>query len=72
LPLLLAVVVSSMLTGGLISAVGYYSAIVIPSMILFSVGSGMITTFNLDTPLREWFGYQVIAGERPFPPSRPG
>jgi len=62
LPLLLATVVSSMLTGGLITAVGYYNAIVIPSMVLFSVGSGLITTFNLDTPLREWFGYQVVAG----------
>lgn len=31
-------------------------------MLLFTVGSGMITTFDLDTPLREWFGYQVIAG----------
>jgi hypothetical protein len=31
-------------------------------MVLFSVGSGMITTFDVHTPLREWFGYQVLAG----------
>lgn len=31
-------------------------------MILYTVGSGMITTFDVDTPLRQWFGYQVIAG----------
>jgi hypothetical protein len=31
-------------------------------MALFSVGAGMITTFDVDTPLREWFGYQVLAG----------
>lgn len=31
-------------------------------MILFTVGSGMITTFDVHTPMREWFGYQVIAG----------
>lgn len=31
-------------------------------MILFTVGSGMITTLDVDSPLKEWFGYQVIAG----------
>ncbi|KAM4062978.1 major facilitator superfamily protein [Hirsutella rhossiliensis] len=30
--------------------------------ILFTVGAGMISTFDVDTPLREWFGYQVLAG----------
>ena len=31
-------------------------------MVLFAVGSGLITTFSVDSPLRIWFGYQVIAG----------
>lgn len=31
-------------------------------MILFSIGAGLITTFGLDTPVAQWFGYQVIAG----------
>lgn len=31
-------------------------------MALFSIGAGLITTFNVHTPLREWFGYQVLAG----------
>lgn len=31
-------------------------------MVLFSVGAGLITTFDVHTPLREWFGYQVLAG----------
>jgi hypothetical protein len=62
LPLLIAVVVMSMLSGGLISAIGYYNVVVLPCMILFTVGSGLITTFSVDTPTREWFGYQVIAG----------
>ncbi|TDZ59731.1 Efflux pump aflT [Colletotrichum trifolii] len=62
LPLLLATVVASMASGALISVIGYYSAIILPSLVLFTVGSGMITTFDLDTPMREWFGYQVLAG----------
>ncbi|OLN85277.1 putative HC-toxin efflux carrier TOXA 14 [Colletotrichum chlorophyti] len=62
LPLLLATVVASIVTGGLISIIGYYSAIILPSLVLFAVGAGMITTFDIDTPMREWFGYQVLAG----------
>ncbi|WYZ37919.1 hypothetical protein EsH8_II_001425 [Colletotrichum jinshuiense] len=62
LPLLLATVVASIVTGALISVVGYYNAIILPSLVLFTVGAGMITTFDLGTPMREWFGYQVLAG----------
>ncbi|OHW97389.1 MFS toxin efflux pump [Colletotrichum incanum] len=62
LPLLLATVVASILSGALISTIGYYNAIILPSMVLFAVGAGMITTFDVATPMREWFGYQVLAG----------
>jgi predicted MFS family arabinose efflux permease len=62
LPLLLATVIISVLSGGIISAVGYYSVVIIPCTLLFAVGAGMITTFDVDTPLREWFGYQVLTG----------
>lgn len=31
-------------------------------MLLFSVGTGMITTFDVDSPVNVWFGYQVLAG----------
>ncbi|KAK4103222.1 hypothetical protein N658DRAFT_484819 [Parathielavia hyrcaniae] len=62
LPMLIAVVITSIAAGGLITVVGYYNPFVLPSMILFTVGCGMITTFALDSPLRVWFGYQVIAG----------
>ncbi|KAH6640590.1 major facilitator superfamily domain-containing protein [Chaetomium tenue] len=62
LPMLIAVVITSVAAGGLITAVGYYNPFVLPSMVLLTVGAGMITTFSLDSPLRIWFGYQVIAG----------
>lgn len=62
LPLMLSTVIISIVTGGIISAVGYYSIVVVPCTILYAVGVGMITTFDVDTPLREWFGYQVLAG----------
>lgn len=62
LPLLLATVLMSILSGGLISAIGYYNPVALPCMVLFSVGAGMITTFGLDSPIRIWLGYQVLCG----------
>jgi len=62
LPLLISVVITSVATGGLITVVGYYNPFILPSMVLFTVGCGMITTLSLTSPLSEWFGYQVITG----------
>jgi len=60
--MMISVVITSMLSGAIISAVGYYNPVVLPSMVLFTVGSGLLTMFTLDTPLRIWFGYQVVTG----------
>ncbi|KUI53575.1 Putative HC-toxin efflux carrier TOXA [Cytospora mali] len=62
LPLLIATVLTSILSGALISAVGYYNPFALAGMVLFTAGAGMITTLTLDSPLRAWFGYQVLAG----------
>lgn len=60
--MLISVVITSVLTGGLISVVGYYNPFILPCMVLFAVGAGMVTTFDLHSPFRVWFGYQVIIG----------
>jgi hypothetical protein len=62
LPFLISTVISSIVTGGLISTVGYYVPIMLPCMIFFAIGSGLITTFSLTTSMAQWFGYQVLAG----------
>lgn len=62
LPLLISTVLSSILTGALISIIGYYVPVMLICMILFSIGAGLITTFSLTTPTAQWFGYQVLAG----------
>lgn len=62
LPLLLATVLTSILSGALITGIGYYNPVVLPSMVLFTAGAGMITTFTLDSPTSVWLGYQVLAG----------
>lgn len=62
LPLLLATVLTSILSGVLITVIGYYNPVVLPSMVLFTVGAGMLTTLSLDSPTKVWLGYQVLAG----------
>ncbi|KAG9251473.1 major facilitator superfamily domain-containing protein [Emericellopsis atlantica] len=62
LPLLLSTVLMSIMSGVIITITGFYNVVIIPCMALFTVGAGLITTWDIDTPLREWFGYQVIAG----------
>ncbi|KAM0331554.1 hypothetical protein ACHAQA_003232 [Verticillium albo-atrum] len=62
LPLLLAVVLSSMASGALISWLGYYSAVTIPCLALFVAGAGALTTLDVGTGLPKWFGFQVLAG----------
>jgi hypothetical protein len=62
LPLLISTVLSSMLTGGLVSLIGVYVPVMMFCMVLFAVGGGLITTFSLTTSFSAWFGYQVLAG----------
>ncbi|KAF3187666.1 hypothetical protein TWF788_001884 [Orbilia oligospora] len=62
LPILLSCVLSSIVSGGLITALGYYTPFLIGGMLLYAIGAGLITTFDVDTNSAHWIGYQVIAG----------
>ncbi|KAM0713932.1 hypothetical protein Q7P37_010895 [Cladosporium fusiforme] len=62
LPRILAAVVFSLASGGLVTVVGYYTWACIFSATLTTVGVGLITTFNIDTPSAVWIGYQIIYG----------
>ncbi|KAM0721945.1 hypothetical protein Q7P37_002871 [Cladosporium fusiforme] len=62
LPLILSLVVASMLVGGLITKIGYYTPFVIACSVLVSIGSGLITTFTTTTNHSHWIGYQVLFG----------
>ncbi|KAL9948356.1 hypothetical protein D7B24_003433 [Verticillium nonalfalfae] len=62
LPLLLSVVLSSIVSGALISWLGYYSAVTLPCLALFVAGAGALTTLDVGTGLPKWFGFQVLAG----------
>jgi MFS family permease len=62
LPLILGVVFSSILTGGLVTIIGYYTPFMLASSVVMSVASGLLTTFMPDTAHPEWIGYQAFAG----------
>ena len=62
LPLILGVVFSSIITGGLVTVIGYYTPFMLTSTVVTSVGLGLLTTFMPDTPHPAWIGYQAFAG----------
>lgn len=62
LPLILTLVVASIIAGGIITKVGYYTPFVIASSVFMSVGAGLLTTFATNTGHSKWIGYQIVFG----------
>lgn len=62
LPLLMGVTVFSIVAGGLTTWLGYYVPFVYLGSAILCIGSGLLTTFEVDTPVAKWVGYQFVAG----------
>jgi hypothetical protein len=62
LPTILTLVIMSMLSGGLVTVVGYYTPFMILSSVLMAVGAAMLSTFQVNTGHSMWIGYQIIFG----------
>jgi len=62
LPLVLSTVVSSIVSGVLVSKIGYYTPFFLLSSILSPIGGGLISTFTPTTNHSMWIGYQVLFG----------
>ena len=62
LPMVLPMVIASISSGVLIARVGYYTPFMLFGVVLLSIGSGLITTLQVDTGEPRWIGYQVIYG----------
>jgi hypothetical protein len=62
LPAILGLVVVSILGGGLVTWIGYYTPFMLLSSVLMTVGAGLLTTFEVDTNSAKWIGYQFIFG----------
>ncbi|EAL86435.1 hypothetical protein KXV22_005653 [Aspergillus fumigatus] len=62
LPMLLSLVVASILTGGLVSRIGYYTPFLMLGIVLSSIGAGLLTTLGVHTSSAKWIGFQVLYG----------
>ncbi|KAJ5326635.1 hypothetical protein MYU51_014499 [Penicillium brevicompactum] len=62
LPMLIAVVVLSVLSGIIVTIIGYYAPFMILGTVFIAIGYGLMTRFHPDTPKSIWIGYQIIAG----------
>ncbi|KAJ5595555.1 uncharacterized protein N7459_001763 [Penicillium hispanicum] len=62
LPMIIAVVVLSILAGGLITACGYYTPFMIASSIILTIGAGLLSTLEVDSGHSKWIGYQALFG----------
>lgn len=62
LPMILGLVFTSLLAGGLITYFGYYTPFTIASSVLMAVGAGLLTTLEVDSGHAKWIGYQVLYG----------
>jgi hypothetical protein len=62
IPLILATVVLSLLTGIVITVCGYYVPFFFVSAIFSAVGAGLLTTLKVQSGANEWIGYQVVYG----------
>ncbi|KAJ7123207.1 MFS transporter [Mycena epipterygia] len=62
LPMILSLVVSSLIAGGIITVVGYYTPFMILSSVLMAVGAGLISTFTINTGHAHWIGFQILYG----------
>lgn len=62
LPLVLSLVVSSILSGGITQKIGYYVPSMLVAPALMSVGEGLLSTLNRDSPTSHWVAFQFLAG----------
>ncbi|KAL3301652.1 MFS multidrug transporter [Colletotrichum asianum] len=62
LPSIIGSIVMSLLSGMMVSKLGYYLPWAVFAAILTSIGAGLITTWSTDTSAGKWIGYQILYG----------
>ncbi|KAL9025801.1 MAG: hypothetical protein Q9196_005437 [Gyalolechia fulgens] len=62
IPLVVAVSLFSVISGGLISKFGHYVPLMIVASAMGTIGSGLVYTLGIGTGSAKWIGYQVLAG----------
>lgn len=62
LPMLLGVVIMAIVSGFLITLIGYYAPFMIMSSIVASIGMGLLSTLKTNSDSRIWIGYECLFG----------
>ncbi|KAK4126648.1 MFS general substrate transporter [Parathielavia appendiculata] len=62
LPLVLSLVVSSILSGGITQRIGYYVPSMLVSPSVMAIGEGLLTLLNQDSPTSHWVCFQFLSG----------
>lgn len=62
IPYLLSNILAALVVGAGITILGWYKPFMIAGTIVFTIGAGLIYTFQVDTDTGKWIGYQLIAG----------
>jgi uncharacterized membrane protein YedE/YeeE len=60
--MILSVVFATLLAGGAISAMGYYTQFLILSGAFMAIGAGLLSTLKVNSKTAPWVGYQIIYG----------
>ncbi|KAJ4258183.1 hypothetical protein NW762_008329 [Fusarium torreyae] len=62
LPHGVTVTVATLITGSLITWLGYYVPFMWAGSAIFTTGAALLHTISQNTPMGRWFGYEVVAG----------
>ncbi|OQE46599.1 hypothetical protein PENCOP_c001G06091 [Penicillium coprophilum] len=62
LPITIGIVISTMVSGTLISILGYYLPFLLVGGAISSIGYGLLSTLSVTTPVAKWIGYQILYG----------
>ncbi|KAL2159786.1 hypothetical protein VTH06DRAFT_1919 [Thermothelomyces fergusii] len=62
LPLVLSLVASSVAAGGITQKIGYYVPSMLLSPIIMSIGEGLLSTLDRDSPTAHWVAFQSLSG----------
>ncbi|KAI0588076.1 MFS transporter [Pyrenophora tritici-repentis] len=62
LPAILGLVIISMLAGGAVTTLGYYTPFMLLSSVLMAIGAGLLSTLEVGCGSALWIGYQFIFG----------
>jgi hypothetical protein len=62
IPYLGSIIISSIIVGGAITALGWYKPFMIAGGAIFTVGAGLIYSLGVSSSVGRWVGYQLICG----------